>query len=117
MSPGRLFLLNEDAISEYLSKLANETKGKFEYTETAGMKQVIINSSERFSLDTWAVPIKIISLFCDVTRIVLLFIQRFPKLRLSTNHSIKRHSGIPTTFISCTCRKYLLAREVFPLMS
>lgn len=55
MSPGRIFLLNEDAVSEYLQKLAIVTNNKFEYTETAGMKQVIINSHQKLILDTWAI--------------------------------------------------------------
>jgi len=55
MSPGRIFLLNEDAVSEYLQKLASVTNNKFEYTETAGMKQVIINSNQNINLDTWAI--------------------------------------------------------------
>ena len=54
MSPGRIFLLNEDAIAEYLHNISEITRGKFEYTETAGMKQIIINSSQKISLNTWA---------------------------------------------------------------
>jgi hypothetical protein len=55
MSPGRIFLLNEDAVSEYLQKLASITGDKFEYTETAGMKQVINKSNQNINLDTWAI--------------------------------------------------------------
>jgi hypothetical protein len=55
MSPGRIFLLNEDAIAEYLHKLSDETRGAFEYTETAGMKQIIKNSSQNKIFDTWAI--------------------------------------------------------------
>ncbi|MDR2407299.1 MAG: DUF4007 family protein [Bacteroidales bacterium] len=55
MSPGRLFLLNEDAIMEYLLNLYDETRGAFEYTETAGMKQIIINSTRNKKLNTWAI--------------------------------------------------------------
>jgi hypothetical protein len=55
MSPGRIFLLNEDAVSEYLQNLASVTNDKFEYTETAGMKQVIINCNQNINLDTWAI--------------------------------------------------------------
>jgi len=54
MSPGRIFLLSEDAIVEYLHILSDVTRGKFEYTETAGMKQIIINSSQKIILNTWA---------------------------------------------------------------
>ena len=54
MSPGRIFMLNEDSISEYLSKLADATNRKFEYTETAGMKQVILSSNQNINLDAWA---------------------------------------------------------------
>jgi hypothetical protein len=55
MSPGRIFLLNEDAIIEYLQVLSDETRGAFEYTETAGMKQIILNSNQDKNLDTWAI--------------------------------------------------------------
>jgi hypothetical protein len=55
MSPGRIFLLNEDAIVEYLQKLSDETRGTFEYTETAGMKQIILNSNQNKNFDTWAI--------------------------------------------------------------
>jgi hypothetical protein len=54
MSPGRIFLLNEDAIAGYLQDITNETNGAFEYSETAGMKQVILKSSTIKSFDTWA---------------------------------------------------------------
>jgi hypothetical protein len=54
MSPGRVFLLHEDAIIEYLYKLSDETRGTFEYIETAGMKQIINNSKQNKKLDTWA---------------------------------------------------------------
>jgi len=54
ISPGRIFLLNEDAIAEYLHNLSDETRGAFEYTETAGMKQIINNSKQNKNLDTWA---------------------------------------------------------------
>jgi len=55
MSPGRVFLLSEDAIAEYLHIISDVTRGAFEYTETAGMKQVIINSTQNKNLDTWAI--------------------------------------------------------------
>jgi hypothetical protein len=54
MSPGRVFLLNEDAIAEYLQNISKETNGVFEYSETAGMKQVIFNSNKNKNFDTWA---------------------------------------------------------------
>jgi len=54
MSPGRIFLLNEDAIAEYLHNISDVTRGAFEYTETAGMKQIINNSSKNKILNTWA---------------------------------------------------------------
>ena len=54
MSPGRVFLLNEDAIAGYLQDIANETNETFEYSETAGMKQVILKSSTKKNFDTWA---------------------------------------------------------------
>ena len=39
-SPGRIFLLDEDTLVEYLDRLDNLTKGALRYDETAGMKQV-----------------------------------------------------------------------------
>ena len=39
-SPGRTFLLDEDALVEYLEGLDNLTKGALRYDETAGLKQV-----------------------------------------------------------------------------
>ena len=54
MSPGRIFLLNEDSIVGYLQEISEETNGVFEYSETAGMKQVILKSNTNKSFDTWA---------------------------------------------------------------
>ena len=54
MSPGRIFLLSEDAIAEYLYSLSDTTGGTFEYTETAGLKQIIINSSQNKDLNKCA---------------------------------------------------------------
>ena len=39
-SPGRIFLLDEDTLVEYLDRLDNLTKGTLRYDETAGVKQV-----------------------------------------------------------------------------
>ena len=39
-SPGRIFLLDEDTLVEYLDRLDNLTKGALRYDETAGVKQV-----------------------------------------------------------------------------
>jgi hypothetical protein len=54
MSPGRMFLLDEDAVSEYLQQLSDVTNNEFMYTETAGMKQIINNSSQEIDFDTLA---------------------------------------------------------------
>jgi hypothetical protein len=54
MSPGRIFLLDEDAVAGYLQDLTNETGGSFEYSETAGMKQVILKNRKIKNFDTWA---------------------------------------------------------------
>jgi hypothetical protein len=51
LSPGRVFLINEDAVSEYMQNLSKVTKGMLEYSETAGMKEIILNkdmNSETF---------------------------------------------------------------------
>lgn len=54
MSPGRIFLLNEDAVSEYLQNIFSETNGKLEYSETAGMKQIIIHKSIDFEKQSFS---------------------------------------------------------------
>jgi hypothetical protein len=43
MSPGRIFLINEDAVAEYMLEISNVTNGMLEYTETAGMRQILLN--------------------------------------------------------------------------
>lgn len=43
MSPGRIFLINEDAVAEYMQGISIATKGMLEYTETAGMRQILLH--------------------------------------------------------------------------
>jgi len=42
MSPGRIFLINEDAVAEYMQEISTATKETLEYTETAGMRQILL---------------------------------------------------------------------------
>jgi len=53
MSPGRLFLLNEDAIAGFMQNLNRETSGMLEYTETAGMKQILLNKTIHFKKEAF----------------------------------------------------------------
>lgn len=53
MAPGRIFLLNEDAVASFMQSLMNETNGMLEYTETAGMKQVILNKNIDFEKEAF----------------------------------------------------------------
>jgi len=48
MSPGRIFLINEDAIAGYMQDISKVTNGALEYTETAGMKQILLNKDIDF---------------------------------------------------------------------
>jgi hypothetical protein len=50
-SPGRIFLLDEDALAQRLVNLDQESGGVFQWSETAGLKQVLRNS-DLSSLDT-----------------------------------------------------------------
>ena len=48
-SPGRVFLLHEDDVANYLTDLNQATKGKLRWSETAGLKQVIRNTGSKDS--------------------------------------------------------------------
>ena len=48
MSPGRVFLLNEDAVAGYMQDIAKATNGLFEYSETAGLKEIILTKNIDF---------------------------------------------------------------------
>jgi hypothetical protein len=43
LSPGCVFLINEDAVAEYMQDISNVTKEMLEYTETAGMRQILLH--------------------------------------------------------------------------
>ena len=47
-SPGRIFLINEDAIGEYIQNLSQNTNGLLEWSETAGLKQIILKKDINF---------------------------------------------------------------------
>jgi hypothetical protein len=42
MSPGKVFLINEDAIAGFMQDISNITNGILVYSETAGMKQLLL---------------------------------------------------------------------------
>lgn len=48
-SPGRVFLLTEDALADRLSDLEEHTNGQLKWSETAGLKQLV--RSEKLDLD------------------------------------------------------------------
>lgn len=48
MSPGRVFLLSEDAVAGYMQSIAKATNGLFEYSETAGLKEIILSKNIDF---------------------------------------------------------------------
>lgn len=48
-SPGRVFLLTEDALADRLSDLEEQTNGQLRWSETAGLKQLV--RSEKLDLD------------------------------------------------------------------
>lgn len=48
MSPGRVFLLNEDAVAGYVQNIAKATNGLMEYSETAGLKEIILSKDVDF---------------------------------------------------------------------
>ena len=48
LSPGRVFLINEDAVAGYMHDISKITKGLLEYSETAGMKEIILSKNIDF---------------------------------------------------------------------
>jgi hypothetical protein len=52
-SPGKIFLLNEDAIAEYMQDIAKETNDLLEYSETAGMKQILLKKKTNFEKEAY----------------------------------------------------------------
>lgn len=48
-SPGRIFMLDEDTLSERLSRIDEASKNLFQWSETAGLKQIICESNLDYS--------------------------------------------------------------------
>ena len=48
-SPGRIFMLDEDTLSERLSRIDESSKNLFQWSETAGLKQIICESNLDYS--------------------------------------------------------------------
>jgi len=42
MSPGKVFLINEDVVAGFMQNLEDATSGLLRYSETAGMKQILL---------------------------------------------------------------------------
>jgi len=53
MSPGRVFLINEDAVAGFMHNISKLTKGLFEYSETAGMKEIILTKNIDFESEAY----------------------------------------------------------------
>jgi hypothetical protein len=49
-SPGRIFFLDEDAVVGFAQKLASETNGLLEWSETAGLRQIVLNPTDKYSV-------------------------------------------------------------------
>lgn len=47
-SPGRIFMINENNIGEFIANINAASKGLIEWSETAGLKQVILKRSINF---------------------------------------------------------------------
>ena len=47
-SPGRIFLINENAVGEYIQNLSEDTNGLLEWSETAGLKQILLKKNIDF---------------------------------------------------------------------
>jgi hypothetical protein len=42
MSPGKVFLINEDVVAGFMQDISNATDGILAYSETAGLKQLFL---------------------------------------------------------------------------
>ena len=54
LSPGKVFLLNEDSVSEYMQNVSDVTKGLLEYSETAGMKEIQLTENVNFEKEAYS---------------------------------------------------------------
>ena len=54
LSPGKVFLLNEDSVSEYMQNVSDVTKGLLEYSETAGMKEIQLKENVNFEKEAYS---------------------------------------------------------------
>lgn len=50
-SPGRIFMIDENTIGEYIQNLSSKTDGLLEWSETSGLKQIIINKQINFEVE------------------------------------------------------------------
>lgn len=52
-SPGRIFLLNENAVGEFIPNLSEASDGLLEWSETAGLKQIILKKDINFEKEAY----------------------------------------------------------------
>lgn len=52
-SPGRIFLINENAIAEFIQDIESKTNGILEWSETAGLKQLILTKDINFEKEAY----------------------------------------------------------------
>ncbi len=53
-SPGRIFLINEDAVGDFIQDLSQASDGLLEWSETAGLKQIILKKDIDFEKEAYA---------------------------------------------------------------
>lgn len=53
LSPGRIFLVDENAVGEFIQDLAYNTGGMLEWSETAGLKQIILKKDIDFDKEAY----------------------------------------------------------------
>lgn len=54
-SPGRIFLIDENTIGEYKQDLSKVTSGMLEWSETAGLNQIILNKNIDFEEEAYKI--------------------------------------------------------------
>lgn len=53
MSPGRIFLINENAVGDFAQNLSEVSNGLLEWSETAGLKQILLKKNIDFEKEAW----------------------------------------------------------------
>jgi len=55
MSPGRIFLINENAIGDFAQNISEVTNGLLEWSETAGLKQILLKKDIDFEKEAFKI--------------------------------------------------------------